>query len=387
MAYERLIYMESIIKSHDLINSFCDLQKKEKDKIPYQINLIDELGTNENAHSRIFLKLISYKSNDKFLFLRIFLNLLGGEFKKINIINPVFSFEKERIDALIYDRDGNFSIIVENKINNAPDQSEQITRYVNLQRKNGFTINNIYVLYLTSNGIKKPSKDSLPQNLRDNLNERYSEINFKIDILNWLKILLTLCNEDEILLKCSLVQYIDHLEGRYNIRKIEHNMNKKLKVYLEKKIDLSNNEYENLKAINLEIEKLNNLNDYFQDIQNDIFQKIILNWKTKMSSNQKYNIVTNIKNNTIPKFMYLGYSININRIEVVCAIGLDEISEMPYFGLTVRGCLNEHKDSEIIEISNKLEDFISSPRWYSFKKSKLEHVFEDFNVFLNKITS
>lgn len=387
MAYKRLIYMESIIESYELIENFCDKQKIEKSKIPYQINLIDELGANENAHSRFFLKFISYKGKDNYLFLRTFLDSLGKEFKKIKIINPQFSFEKERIDALIYDRDGNYSIIVENKINDAPDQSEQISRYVNLQRKNGFDIDNIYVLYLTSNGIKKPSENSFPQNLKENLNERYSEINFKNDILSWLKTLLPLCSEDELLLKCALVQYIDHLEGRFNIRKIEKNMNENLKGYLENKINLSKNEYENLKNINSEIEKLNNLNNYFQDIQNDIFQKIILGWKTKMSSNQNYNIVTNIENNKIPKYMYLGYSININNLEVVCAIGLDEISDIPYFGLTIRGCRTEIKHTEIIEMSNQLEDFVSSSRWYSYKKSKLENVFEDFNIFLDKMTN
>ncbi len=378
--------MNSIIDSYNLVDELNDLQKSKKSNIPYQINLIDELGANENAHSRFFLKFLSYKTNGEFLFLRKFFDSLGKEFKKIKIVKPIFTTEKERIDVLISDREGKFSIIIENKINNAPDQPEQISRYINIQKKNGFKIDNIYVLYLTDNGNKKPSKNSFPQDVKDELSGRYSEINFKNDILEWLKSLIQHCNKDELLLKSALLQYIDYLEGRFNKREIETKMNNELKTFLKNRINLTDNGYIDTKIISSEIQKLNNLSNYFQDLQNEAFQKIILDWKTKMSYNQKHIIVSNIENNKIPKYMYLGYLIKINGVDVVCGIGLDNISDIPYFGLTTRGCEDEKKP-EIILYSEKFNGFASSPRWYLFRKNKLETIFEEFNKFMTYLSN
>ena len=49
--------------------SFCDgfslSIAKEKQKLPYHLNIIDELHINENAHSRILYKLLLYKMSQK----------------------------------------------------------------------------------------------------------------------------------------------------------------------------------------------------------------------------------------------------------------------------------------------------------------------------------
>ena len=36
------------------------IREKERQKLPYNFNLIDELHANENAHTRILLKLLNY---------------------------------------------------------------------------------------------------------------------------------------------------------------------------------------------------------------------------------------------------------------------------------------------------------------------------------------
>ena len=43
-----------------LINQF--LLEKKKHKTPFHLNVIDELHANENAHSRILIKLLQYQS-------------------------------------------------------------------------------------------------------------------------------------------------------------------------------------------------------------------------------------------------------------------------------------------------------------------------------------
>jgi transcriptional regulator of heat shock response len=60
------------------------------------------------------------------------------------------------IDAKIETK--NFCIIIENKINNAVDQDRQIERYVDKVKPHN---NNIFVLYLTLDGNKDASHDSI----------------------------------------------------------------------------------------------------------------------------------------------------------------------------------------------------------------------------------
>ena len=45
------------------LNEFNEIFTKEEEKLPYHINLIDELHANENAHSRILGKLLQQQES------------------------------------------------------------------------------------------------------------------------------------------------------------------------------------------------------------------------------------------------------------------------------------------------------------------------------------
>lgn len=76
-----------ILKFAENLNK--DIENKKKG-LPYNINVIDELHINENAHSRILCKLLQYK-NDEGKYEMNPMNKLG---KTINM--------NTRIDILIY---------------------------------------------------------------------------------------------------------------------------------------------------------------------------------------------------------------------------------------------------------------------------------------------
>ena len=46
----------------DFADTFKERQRSERSRLPYQLNVIDELHINENAHSRILLKLLQYQT-------------------------------------------------------------------------------------------------------------------------------------------------------------------------------------------------------------------------------------------------------------------------------------------------------------------------------------
>jgi hypothetical protein len=115
------------------IDGFKEIYDKEKDCLPYHINLIDELHADENAHSRIFAKLLRYKVNDKLPFLEKFLYDVCG-FKQTVVKPKVKKVDScGRIDIPIFD--DNYVVVIENKvIDKAPDQNNinggQLARYI-----------------------------------------------------------------------------------------------------------------------------------------------------------------------------------------------------------------------------------------------------------------
>ncbi len=219
-----------------LINQF--LREKKKHKMPFHLNVIDELHANENAHSRILVKLLQYQSEDKdHPFLLSFMFMLSSHCPQFShqhqISKPHISSQEDHIDALIEEK-GKYAIIIENKIHWAPDQKQQLDRYIDSIKKHGFkkTDKNVYVVYLTKDGNKIVDENSFSKAkaFLEYKNEkdpgRYITLNYKFDILPWLKKeVIPSINEDNSILVSALEQYIDHLDGMFNLREEEQKMN------------------------------------------------------------------------------------------------------------------------------------------------------------------
>lgn len=219
-----------------LINQF--LLEKKNHKTPFHLNVIDELHANENAHSRILIKLLQYQSKNKeYPSLLSFMYLLSSHCKQLShqhqIEKPHISGQEENIDALIEEK-GKYAIIIENKIHWAPDQEQQLDRYIDAIKEHGFKKRdkNVYVVYLTRDGNKIVDEKSFSKakaflEYKDDSNPgRYITLNYKDDILPWLKNeVLPTCKEDNSILASALEQYIDHLDGMFNLRKEEQMTN------------------------------------------------------------------------------------------------------------------------------------------------------------------
>jgi len=371
----------------ELASDFSKLIVEKKRKLPYHINLIDEIGANENAHSKIFIKIISFEENGKYPFFELFIEFLGDEFKKINIISPKFTFEKFRIDGLIRDEKGKYAIIIENKIHDAIDQEKQIERYFKILLEQGFSENEIYVLYLTLKG-GSPSENSFALNKRNN---HYKEINFKNDIITFLKeYILPFCRVKDELLINSIKQYIDHLDGILNQREIDLKMNKELtKELLEKlKITDESTKYEKLSKVYQTIKEIQDVSFSLNEYCESEIKRELFDWKYKIQ--QRFNgkeIVTNIEDKRNNKFFYVGIKLKYNNQEFSCSIGMNDYYSPPYYGVSVRGC-KEVKNSVLENFfEEKLNSFNLhvSPRWYSYKTTELPTVFEEFEVFCDKV--
>ena len=246
----------------------------------YNANIITELHANENAHSRILRMFLQYDDGKKkYPILGQFLDIpkVKQVFGNKEFKSPVFTNERERIDVLI-EEPRSFAIIIENKINGAPDQDTQLERYIeSVNGHNSISYDNIYAIYLTDNGEKTVGECSLTKKAKKKLNYngsadmgRFIPLNYRYDILPWLeKEVLPNCIEKEDLLISALKQYIDYLKCMFGI--IENEEQKILIMEkLKKEIGISGNDLESVEKCFKTIEELECLKNRIVELKKDI---------------------------------------------------------------------------------------------------------------------
>ena len=225
------------------------LLKEEWNKLPYGANLIEELHAGENAHSRILRMLLQYRCEGDYLVYSSFLGLIKRNCPNVPASiccrRPEFVNEEGRIDVLIkeYAVQEKFGIIIENKVCDAIDQEKQIQRYIEKVESDGVPTKNIFVIYLTKDGEKEVSQNSLTSQAKEKLEMsqsswgRFIRLNYRDHILPWLEndILPKIPIKEELLIS-SIRLYIDYLKGLFGkndfivYNKIRNNMKEELNI-------------------------------------------------------------------------------------------------------------------------------------------------------------
>ena len=138
----------------DFYNKLDELIKLNLQKKAYDINLIDELHVNENAHTRILMKLLEFTRDNNYYILQKFLELLNERledtYKIENFVSPKFKYQWADIDGYIY-QDKKNAIIIENKIFTS-DHDQQLQAYSNWI--NNQDVDEKFLIYLTLYGSK-----------------------------------------------------------------------------------------------------------------------------------------------------------------------------------------------------------------------------------------
>lgn len=282
------------------LESFAEFCRTNQESIPYIFNILDEQCGHiiENSHTNILMKLLQYKNIYGYVFLKNFFSFLGLDIK-VNLDQKV-EFHKEkyyetnenkgRIDGLIFQKN-QFAIIIENKVNGADNQKEQLKKYIkNVLRDESIFSNgkdednkkNLWVLFLTKDGIKKPDRESVnflqDMGIYSSDNEdkeikgaRYAAINYQEHILPWLKEeIQPIIMQKEQTLNTGLLQYIDFLEGMLGLRQSDAELLNKGKEWVNNWL-IENNIIENNIDISKEFKKVNDNLDF---IRKDISKQL-----------------------------------------------------------------------------------------------------------------
>lgn len=194
--------MKDTIKNIDKDNLVSEFYKEYESK-DEKFLLFDLANANENANTKVLKSLLLY---NKCQFLNSFLKRLDLPSQNDKAYNkPHITDQKKAIgnkvtgfiDLYIKYND-DIHVIIENKIYGAGDTKRQLARYiatVNGIKQEAFddwckqeksdVKENIHVVYLTADGTKEPTDDSLPTKIKEQIN--YYAINYRDDILPWLE--------------------------------------------------------------------------------------------------------------------------------------------------------------------------------------------------------
>lgn len=228
---------------------------------PYHINLLEEVHIHddsrnqsirndrrrvcENAHTRILQKFLEFKTNEHYPILESLLDVIFKEtgmiaWSTIRVESPVFTPEANcsntngRIDLLIAEQN-QYAIIFENKINDAVEQESQLARYIEHLIAEGYRREQIYVIYLSSEG-KDPDEISWTiedRNYAHLYRERFVNMSYKNKLLPWLSGPLTLLlseMQNQVYLNSALSQYVNYLQAKFFLL---DNENEALRIILE----------------------------------------------------------------------------------------------------------------------------------------------------------
>lgn len=280
--FQDALYFSSILESENkknflklltFLSNFGNIYNKEKAKLPYHINLIDELHADENAHSRIFAKLLRYKSGNKYPILEEFITKVC-EFN-LNIEKPNIAKVDShgRIDIPIFDK--KYTLIIENKVTDkANDQNTenggQLARYIETVRNRyNKKTEETFVVY-TPKYTREPSEESWINqdhySYKEEFKPRFRSLSYRDNIYPWLRdeILPNIKAEDTYL-KSAIQQYIDHLEGIFSLRTRDKVINMKLQDFVKQQLGLQDELPE--KAIDILSEKEVELSKAINQIQ------------------------------------------------------------------------------------------------------------------------
>ena len=270
----------SILRFSDIITqsleeTLCVCQKisasykKELSGSPLMIDLLNDAlrseRLKETAHSRILYRIL-HDNNLQKRFVEYFLPNVDCTFESIQIPYP----DRHRIDLTI--KSDNFFLIVENKVNNAPEQPSQIANYVKIAQQT-YPDNQIYVLYLGGETNIYPSENSLPTEIRQLLCDRIICKNYKDDIIPLIESMYEQIDfNEQPFLKSTLLLYKTYLENKYNLNKMNNKLDKALidtlgldSIPLSEKIKVIEDQIDNIEKIK---ERLCSLLDDYSEQSN-----------------------------------------------------------------------------------------------------------------------
>lgn len=219
-----------------LVEKYHSKREEKLGELPFRYNVLEEVRVNENAHTRLLMRLLEYTPA-----LLSFLAWLEKKytFHAPKVDKPKITAEKHRIDGLIQE-ERKYAIIIENKVCGAVEQEGQLGRYIDKCRELLYDQSSIYILYLFNRPGNDPSPQTWGKYKAENFEGRYLVLSYKQDIIPWLKTFLKKhkgTEEKTKVLREGVAQYLDYLRLLFKIDRYT-TMKSELTQFLENELKL-----------------------------------------------------------------------------------------------------------------------------------------------------
>lgn len=340
--------------------------KKELSDSPFMIDLLDDAlrseRLKETAHSRILYRIL-HDNNMQKRFVEYFLPNVDCTFESIQIPYP----DRHRIDLAM--KSDNFFLIIENKVNNAPEQPSQIANYVKIAQQT-YPDNQIYVLYLGGETNIYPSENSLPDEVRKLLCDRVICKNYKDDITPWIESVYEQIDfNEQPFLKSTLLLYKTYLENKYNLNKMNNKLDKVLidtlgldLIPLSEKIKVIEDQIDNIEKIKERLSSL--LDDYSEQSNISDIQK----WYNECSDILLHKPVL-----TMESDIEFGFNFKYRNRDFRCTVSFDD-NENPYWGI----CGLTENVNSCPKIFNALKQLVLQNGFHNNEYNSPEWVISDY---------
>lgn len=235
------IRLEDLEATRALLGLAENYRSKREEKLgelPFLYNVLEEVRVNENAHTRLLMRLLKYTPA-----LLSFLTWLKEKYTTFDppkVDKPKITAEKHRIDGLIQEEE-KYAIIIENKVCGAVEQEGQLGRYIDECRELGYDQSDIYILYLFDRPGSYPSLQTWGEYRAEQFDGRYLVLSYEQDITPWLKNFLARCegtDEKTKVLREGVAQYLDYLKLLFKIDRYTM-MKSELTRFIEDELELS----------------------------------------------------------------------------------------------------------------------------------------------------
>lgn len=353
--------------------------------LPYHLNIIDELHINENGHSRILCKLLQYKSQlGEYVVLKSLLAYIAeqnNEYRSIYIKSPLITQEQCRIDLWVRDRAGGYTIIFENKIYNATDQEAQLSRYIDCTKANGFTDEQIFVVYLSQQG-SEPAEQSWGT-YKSEYEQRCINLSFRDDILPWLKeYIVPILPDKDHLLRCAVEQYLDYLEGIFSLRTIDKELNMKVEECIKEKLGLTGQVFDDYRTIRQYQDDINTVLNHLGTLKDKVEKKMFKEWKDALTQHYP-QLKDNITLGYLGKDIFVGINLEVCKRPI--SIRIERETNIFYGVYCADG-----KDANINNLIEEATSYIggwvnNSSSWYCWKYPESESVVPDLIALIDAI--
>lgn len=291
--------------------------------------------------------------------------------------------DKYRIDLTI--KTNSFFLIIENKINGACEQKEQIDRYVQIAQQT-YPNEQIYVLYLGGESNILPSEYSMSSDTRELLGNRIICCNYRENIITWISFIYEQIEfNEQPFLKSTILSYKTYLENKYNLNNQNKEMNNKLDKTLKETLGLESIPLsEKINVIQDQIDNIDKirerLSSMLQNYKEQHIRQNIKEWYDKCS-----NILSSKPILTMEDSMEFGFNFKYRNTAFRCCVSFDD-NEDPYWG--IKG-LTENIDSRpkvfetlqkmIIQSNKGFHNYEYNPKeWVVSDYEKKEFIIERF---------